>query len=76
MPAILELVSPGGSRHYGVATALTTETVTLDLGERQVILPLSEVEPFWAGAFISSGSRPRFEPSRSLQGRGAEMSSG
>ncbi len=51
VPAVLELISPGGSRHYAAVTALGGETVTLDFGGRRVTFQLREVERFWNGVF-------------------------
>ena len=52
LPAALELAGPGGERRYGVLTALTPSEATLRFGDRVVTAPLTEVEPFWDGAFV------------------------
>jgi general secretion pathway protein A len=52
LPAIIELVTPAGHRHYATVTALTADTATLEFGPRRFTLPLAEVEAFWDGPFI------------------------
>ena len=58
VPAMLTLMTPSGDRHYATVTALDADTVTLDLTSRPVTLPLSEVEPFWDGAFFALWRTP------------------
>ena len=53
LPAALELVGPEGQRHYAVLTALTELDATLDLGEHVVTVPMTEVEAFWDGTFVT-----------------------
>ena len=52
LPAALELAGPGGERRYAVLTALTPSEATLRFGDRVVTALLTEVEPFWDGAFV------------------------
>jgi len=58
LPAILELAPPPGGKHYATVTGLGEQTVTLEIGGRQLTFPLSEVDPFWDGAFILVGKAP------------------
>jgi general secretion pathway protein A len=52
LPAVLELITPAGDRHYVALIALHAEQATLDLGGREVTLPLSEIDPVWDGGFL------------------------
>jgi general secretion pathway protein A len=52
LPAIIELQTPGGARRYGTVSALDDTRVTVEFGERRLVVPLAEVEPFWEGSFI------------------------
>jgi general secretion pathway protein A len=52
LPAALELVGPGGERRYAVLAGLTDTEATLRFGDRVVTTPLTEVDPFWEGAFL------------------------
>lgn len=52
LPAVLELTLPGGEKRYAVVTALGAETATLELGNRQVTVPIGEVDLHWEGGFI------------------------
>jgi general secretion pathway protein A len=52
VPAVLELVTPAGERHYATVVGLGREEATLELGGRSATVPLAEIDPFWEGAFI------------------------
>ncbi len=52
LPAIMELETPAGDRHYAMVTAAGRERATLDLGGRQFTAPVSEIELSWDGSFI------------------------
>ncbi len=58
LPATLTLTTAEGARHYVTAAALGGDTVTLDLPERAVTLPLTEVERVWDGAFLAVWKAP------------------
>jgi general secretion pathway protein A len=51
VPVAIKLLAADGVRHWVTVTALTHDTVTLELGERVVTLPVAAVEPFWDGVF-------------------------
>src|SRR5207244_7403320 len=50
-PAILELVSANGVKHYATLTTLSDDTATLDFGGRQFTFPLPQMERLWHGLF-------------------------
>jgi len=52
LPAVVELVTPAGVKHYATVTAIDEETATLEFGQQQLTFPLGEVDRFWDGAFI------------------------
>ena len=52
LPAMLELVTANGAKHYATLTALGDDTATLVFGARQYTLPLPQLERLWAGSFI------------------------
>jgi general secretion pathway protein A len=52
LPAVMELTTPDGARHYAALTALGGQTATLVFGARGLTVPLAEIEPFWDGTFI------------------------
>jgi general secretion pathway protein A len=58
VPAILTLTTPTGDRHYVTATALTADTVTVDVARRATTLALNDVERFWDGAFVALWRTP------------------
>jgi general secretion pathway protein A len=49
---MVELVTPRDARHYAAVSALDDRRVTLEFGERRLVVPLAEVEPFWDGSFM------------------------
>jgi general secretion pathway protein A len=51
LPAVIELVTPNGDRHYAAVTALGTGKATLQIGGQPFTVPLGEIDPFWDGAF-------------------------
>jgi general secretion pathway protein A len=58
VPAILTLTTPNGDRRYATATALTADTVTVEVARRAITLALSDVEGFWDGAFVALWRTP------------------
>jgi general secretion pathway protein A len=52
LPAILELATADGVKHYATLTALVDDAATLDFGGRQCTFPLSQMERLWGGSFI------------------------
>jgi general secretion pathway protein A len=52
LPAILELLTPGGERHPAALIGLGDDSATLVLGGREYTFPISEVDPLWDGRFI------------------------
>lgn len=52
LPAVMELATPDGARHYATLTALGEQTAMLRFGARALTVPLAEVERFWEGTFI------------------------
>jgi general secretion pathway protein A len=51
IPVAIKLLAADGARHWAAVTALTGDTITLELGELVQTLPLVAVEPLWDGAF-------------------------
>ena len=58
VPAILPLVTPEGERRYVVLISLEGERATLELGERRIVVPTSEIERFWDGPFVALWKPP------------------
>jgi len=52
LPAIIELATPTGGKHYAAVTALERQSATLEFGGRQFTLDASEIDLFWDGSFI------------------------
>jgi general secretion pathway protein A len=52
LPAMVELVVPGGARHYATVTALGPHSATLEFGNRALTLPLTEIDQSWDGSFV------------------------
>ncbi len=51
VPAIVELVVPGGNPRYATVTALDRDRVTLDVGVRHAMFSTADVTSFWNGRF-------------------------
>lgn len=62
LPAILELVTPDGAKHYVVVSGLDGDRATLQIGERRVTLPTAEIERFWDGPFVVVWKAPLTGP--------------
>lgn len=60
LPAVIKLVAPDGKRFYAAVTAVGADTATLELGDRVVTVPLSEVEARWDGTFAFVWKPPPF----------------
>jgi len=58
LPAILELVTPDGQKHYVVLSRLDAEKATLQIDNRRITLPTGEVERFWDGPFVTVWKSP------------------
>jgi general secretion pathway protein A len=52
-PAIVELVDAQGTRHHVLVAALTEENVSLEFAGRRYRFPLTEVNRFWFGKFLT-----------------------
>lgn len=52
LPAVLELVGPGGERRRVTLVALGEQRATLAIGGREYAFSLEEVERLWDGSFI------------------------
>ncbi|MBI3454183.1 MAG: AAA family ATPase [Candidatus Rokubacteria bacterium] len=52
LPAVIELVTPSGDRHYTTVTALGAESATLNFGGQEFTSSLSEIDVLWDGTFI------------------------
>ena len=52
LPAMLTLATPDGEQHYVTMTALQDDAATLDVAGETIMLPLTEIEQFWDGAFV------------------------
>ena len=57
-PAIIELTDSSGARHHVLITALKEDSVSLELGDRLREVPLSDVNQFWYGKFLSLWKPP------------------
>lgn len=51
LPAVIELVTADG-RRYAAVTGLGDDTAMLELGKRQVTVPVSEIDAYWDGGFV------------------------
>jgi general secretion pathway protein A len=61
LPAILELITPGGERHRVALVGLGGESATLALGGQEYTFPINEIDRFWDGPFILLWKRPPLE---------------
>ena len=50
-PAVLELIDSRGRRHYATAMEIEDQEVILDLGDSQLSLSRTDLDPFWFGDF-------------------------
>lgn len=58
LPAVLDLRSPAGTRHYAAITALEPDSARLHVDGRTLTVALVEVEPFWDGGFVALWKPP------------------
>ena len=70
LPAMLKLTTAAGDKHYAVLIALGDDTATVTIGERQLTLPLAEVERFWDGDFVTLWKAPALAAARLAPGMG------
>ena len=74
MPVILELTGPAGDRHRAALVALTEDSATLAIGQREYVFSLAEIDRFWDGAFILIWKAPPIRSRLISQGvRGPEV---
>jgi general secretion pathway protein A len=52
-PAVIELIDPHGRRRHVLVSALQDDRVVLDIGGQSREFPLSEVERYWYGKFLT-----------------------
>jgi general secretion pathway protein A len=52
LPAVLELTTPNGDKHYATVVALGERMATLEFGGRRVALAVDEIDHYWDGTFI------------------------
>jgi len=62
LPAVLELATPDGAKHYVVVSELDGDRATLQIGERRMTLPKVEIERFWDGPFVMVWKAPLTGP--------------
>jgi len=62
LPAVLELTTPDGAKHYVVVSELDGDRATLRVGERRLTLPTAEIERFWDGPFVMVWKAPLTGP--------------
>jgi general secretion pathway protein A len=60
LPAVLELTTPNGARHYVAVTSLDERSATVDVGGRPTTVPLVEIDPLWEGSFLVLWKSPPF----------------
>ncbi len=51
-PVILELIGESGQSHYVVLTGLRDKDVILDLWDRKLTLPRTDIDPHWPGGGV------------------------
>ena len=69
LPAMLTLTS-AGDKHYAVVTALSDDTASVTIGDRELTLPLTEVERMWDGDFVTLWKAPALVAASLLPGMG------
>jgi general secretion pathway protein A len=52
LPAVLEIVSPSGARHFLPVVAADATTATLRVGTRSESVPIDRLEREWDGSFV------------------------
>lgn len=62
-PAVIEFLLDTGKRYHVVVSAIDDGLVTLDLGQKRVTLPKSEVESLWTGSYIILWRPPKLKTS-------------
>jgi general secretion pathway protein A len=60
-PAVIEFLLDTGKRYHVVVSAIDDGLVTLDLGQKRVTLPKSEVESLWTGSYIILWRPPKLK---------------
>ena len=63
LPAMLTLTTPNGDHHWVTMTALHDDAATLDVAGETLTVPLTEIEPFWDGAFVALWRTPNLTTS-------------
>jgi general secretion pathway protein A len=59
LPAVLELRSPAGTRHFLAVTSVSATAVSLQAGPKPQIVPINEIEREWDGSFVVLWKPPR-----------------
>jgi general secretion pathway protein A len=73
-PAVIEFLLNNGKRYHVVVSALDDGLATLDLGQKRVTLPRSEVESLWTGSYIVLWRPPNLNtPLLSVGSRGRDV---
>ena len=73
-PAVIEFLLHNGKRYHVVVSALDDGLVTLDLGQKRVTLPRSEVESLWTGSYIVLWRPPNLSsPLLSIGSKGRDV---
>jgi general secretion pathway protein A len=73
-PAVIELLLDNGKRYHVVVSALDDGLATLDLGQKRVTLPRTEVESLWTGSYIVLWHPPNLSsPLLSMGSRGRDV---
>jgi general secretion pathway protein A len=70
LPAMLTLTVATGDKHYAVLTALGDDTATITVGEQPLTLPLTEIERFWDGDFVTLWKAPTLAAASLVPGMG------
>jgi general secretion pathway protein A len=73
-PAVIEFLLDNGKRYHVVVSALENGLATLDLGQKRVTLPRTEVESLWTGSYIVLWRPPSLgSPLLSLGSKGRDV---